>query len=314
METDAPHVPVMPEECIEALRVRPGGIYVDGTAGAGGHSLLIAQALDGGRLISLDRDPDAVALAGSRLSGYPQALVVRANYSELSEVLRELGIGPVDGVLIDAGCSSMQLDRRERGFSFEGDGPLDMRMDPGTGESAAEMLRGMGEEEMVAMLKEYGDLRPARRIARAIRVRAEHGRLGTTRDLVEAVREALPFVSGVPDEVRTVFQAVRIAVNDELGHLERGVRAAIDALAPGGRLAVLTFHSGEDRVVKRAMQEAAREQRTYHADGRISGRIAPKVKEITRKPVEPGDAEKKSNPRSKSAKLRVVERAGDDEP
>jgi 16S rRNA (cytosine1402-N4)-methyltransferase len=314
LETDAPHVPVMPEECIEALRVRPDGIYVDGTAGAGGHSLLIAQALDGGRLISLDRDPDAVALAGSRLSGYPQALVVQANYSELSEVLRELGIGRVDGVLIDAGCSSMQLDRRERGFSFEGDGPLDMRMDPGTGESAAEMLRGMGEEEMVAMLKQYGDLRPARRIARAIRVRAEHGRLSTTLDLVEAVREALPFVAGVPDEVRTVFQAVRIAVNDELGHLERGVRAAIEALAPGGRLAVLTFHSGEDRVVKRAMQEAAREQRTYHADGRISGRIAPKVKEITRKPVEPGDAEKKSNPRSKSAKLRVVERAGDDEP
>lgn len=304
----------MPAECIKALRVRPDGIYVDGTAGAGGHSLLIAQALDGGRLVSLDRDPDAVALAGSRLSGYPQALVVRANYSELSEVLRDLGIGPVDGVLIDAGCSSMQLDRRERGFSFEGNGPLDMRMDPTTGASAAEMLRGMGEEEMVAMLKQYGDLRPARRIARAIRERAQEGRLTTTRDLVEAVREALPFVSGVPDEVRTVFQAVRIAVNDELGHLERGVRAAIDVLAPGGRLAVLTFHSGEDRVVKRAMQEAARERRTYHADGRISGRIAPIVKEITRKPVEPGDAEKKSNPRSKSAKLRVVERAGDEEP
>lgn len=314
MEPDAPHVPVMPEECIEALRIRPEGIYVDGTAGAGGHSLLIAQRLAGGHLISLDRDPEAVALAGSRLSGYPQALVVRANYSELSEVLRDLGIGPVDGVLIDAGCSSMQLDRRERGFSFEGDGPLDMRMDPSMGESAAEMLRGMGEEEMVAMLKQYGDLRPARRIARAIRERAQHGRLNTTRDLVEAVREALPFVAGVPEEVRTVFQAVRIAVNDELGHLERGVRAAIEALAPGGRLAVLTFHSGEDRVVKRAMQEAARERRTYHADGRVSGRIAAKVKEITRKPVEPGDAEKKRNPRSKSAKLRVVERAGDDEP
>lgn len=302
------HIPVMAEEVLEALAVQPGGTYVDCTAGAGGHSAMIAERLTEGRLISLDRDPSAVALAAERLKPWPRAQVVQANYSELREVLEQLGIARVAGVLLDAGCSSMQLDQRERGFSFEGNGPLDMRMDPTSGTPAADLLRGMDEAELAGVLKEYGDVPQARRIARAIVERAKRGTLESTADLVAAVKEALPFVGGMPEEVRTVFQAVRIAVNEELTHLARGVRQALEVLAPGGRLAVLTFHSGEDRVVKQVLQEATREQRTFRPDGRVLAKVAPVAALVTKKPVLPGEAEIKRNPRSKSARLRVAER------
>jgi 16S rRNA (cytosine1402-N4)-methyltransferase len=295
------HIPVMAEEVLEALAVQPGGTYVDCTAGAGGHSAMIAERLT-------DRDPSAVALAAERLKPWPRAQVVQANYSELREVLEQLGIARVAGVLLDAGCSSMQLDQRERGFSFEGNGPLDMRMDPTSGTPAADLLRGMDEAELAGVLKEYGDVPQARRIARAIMERAKRGTLESTADLVAAVKEALPFVGGMPEEVRTVFQAVRIAVNEELTHLARGVRQALEVLAPGGRLAVLTFHSGEDRVVKQVLQEATREQRTFRPDGRVLAKVAPVAALVTKKPVLPGEAEIKRNPRSKSARLRVAER------
>jgi len=309
----APHIPVMPAEVIEGLQLKAGGVYVDGTAGAAGHSALIAERLNGGRLISLDRDPAAVALASDRLAAFPCAQVVRANYSEIAEVLATLGIGPVDGVLIDAGCSSMQLDQRDRGFSFEGNGPLDMRMDPTSGQPASAMLRGMTDESLAEMLRTYGDLRQSRRIAAAIVARAQRGELESTGDLVAAVKEALPFVGGMPDEVRTVFQAVRIAVNEELSHLERGVLAALGVLKVGGRLVVLTFHSGEDRVVKQALQEAAREKRVFRPDGRLLERQAAEVALVTRKPALPGAEEMQRNPRSKSAKLRVAERVKGEE-
>lgn len=299
----------MPNEIIDGLRIRADGTYVDGTAGAGGHASLIAQRLDGGRLIALDRDPAAVALATARLAAYPCAKVVHANYSELSRVLAEEGVARLDGVLIDAGCSSMQLDQRERGFSFEGTAPLDMRMDPSSGVPASAFLRSLDEEALAQVLWEYGDLRQSRRIAKVIHARSERGELNTTADLVAAVKEALPFVTGVPEEVRTVFQAIRIAVNEELRHLHEGVRQAIDALAPGGRLAVLTFHSGEDRVVKQLFQDASRERRTFRPDGRVESRVAPEVVLVTRKPLTPGSDELHQNPRAKSAKLRVVERA-----
>lgn len=309
----APHIPVMPAEVLEGLQLKAHGVYVDGTAGAGGHSALIAERLDGGRLISLDRDPAAVALATVRLAAFPCAQVVQANYSEIADVLATLGLGPVDGVLIDAGCSSMQLDQRDRGFSFEGNGPLDMRMDPTSGQPASVMLRGMTDESLAEMLRTYGDLRQARRIAAAIVARAQRGELESTDDLVAAVKEALPFVGGMPDEVRTVFQAVRIAVNEELSHLERGVLAALGVLKVGGRLAVLTFHSGEDRVVKQALQEAAREKRVFRPDGRLLERQAAEVVLVTRKPALPGAEEMQRNPRSKSAKLRVAERVKGEE-
>lgn len=313
MDRSIPHIPVMPEEVLDGLRIRPGGVYVDGTAGAGGHAALIAQRLDGGRLIALDRDPAAVAMASARLAPFPAAKVVHANYSELGEVLAAEGIGQVDGVLIDAGCSSMQLDQRERGFSFEGNAPLDMRMDPSAGVPASAYIRGLSEEALANVLWEYGDLRQSRRIAKAIVARAGRDELDTTADLVAAVKEALPFVGGVPDEVRTVFQAVRIAVNEELRHLHEGVSQAIRALAPGGRLAVLTFHSGEDRVVKQILQDASRERRTFRPDGRVESRTPPELILVTRKPLTPGADEMGRNPRSKSAKLRVAERAKGEE-
>lgn len=313
MDPSIPHIPVMQEEVLEGLRIVPTGTYVDGTAGAGGHASLIAQRLDGGRLVALDRDPAAVAMAAARLAPYPWAKVIHANYSELGAVLAAEGITQLDGMLIDAGCSSMQLDRRERGFSFEGNAPLDMRMDPSSGLPASLYIRGLGEEALANVLWEYGDLRQSRRIAKAIQARAQRDELNTTADLVAAVKEALPFVGGMPEEVRTVFQAIRIAVNEELRHLHEGVSQALKALAPGGRLAVLTFHSGEDRVVKQIFQDASRERRTYRPDGRVESRTPPELILVTRKPLTPGSDEQHRNPRSKSAKLRVVERAKGEE-
>lgn len=302
------HIPVMAEEAMHWLAVKPDGFYVDGTAGAGGHSALIAARLTGGRVLALDRDPAAVALASERLAPFPHAKVHRANYADMAEVLRELGCGLADGVLIDAGCSSMQIDTAGRGFSFQEDGPLDMRMAPDQGESAAEMLRRLPAGEIETILREFGDVGPVGRIAASIKEFAQSGRLASTHDLVKAVQAALPFVSKTPDEVRTVFQAVRIAVNDELAGLRDGVAAAIECLKPGGRLVVIAFHSGEDRVVKQAMRTASRKVRTLAPDGRVQSVAPPRLKVLTPGPVAAGDGECQRNSRAKSAKLRAAER------
>lgn len=302
------HVPVLAEEAVAWLAVRPEGVYVDCTAGAGGHSSLIAERLNTGSLLALDRDPLAVEKAAARLHSYPRAMVRQANYGQLMETLASLGLGPVDGVLIDAGCSSMQLNDAGRGFSFQEDGPLDMRMDPTSGISAAEYLTRVSETDLTETLKRYGDVGPARRIARAVIQRRMAKPLTRTSDLAEAVHEALSFVTGMPEEVRTVFQAVRIAVNEELRWLERGVREAITALKPGGRLVVIAFHSGEDRVVKDTLKEASRTQRELYPDGRVCAVIPARVRLLTAKPVTPAAAEMRKNRRSKSAKLRAAER------
>ncbi|MBI1317780.1 MAG: 16S rRNA (cytosine(1402)-N(4))-methyltransferase RsmH [Candidatus Hydrogenedens sp.] len=304
-----PHIPVLPEEVLHYLAVRPGGRYVDCTAGAGGHAGLIAERMDGGALLALDRDPSAVALAGERLKPFSGAKVVLANYVDLAAVLEAEAFGAPDGILIDAGCSSMQLDQRDRGFSFEGDGPLDMRMNPETGLSAAEWLAGTPREELEQALRDYGDVKPARRIAAAIHERAARGTLNRTQDLIAAVKEALPFVNDTPAEVRTVFQAVRIAVNDELRGLQQGVAAAAEALAPGGRLVVISFHSGEDRVVKNALRDASRPQRERSADGRDRAVRPATMRLLTRQPVLAGDDELRANPRAASAKLRAAEKS-----
>ena len=302
------HIPVMAEEAMHWLAVRPDGIYVDGTAGAGGHSALIAAQLKDGLLLALDRDPAAVAMASERLAPFPQARVRRANYADLAAPLAELGRGLADGILIDAGCSSMQIDDAARGFSFQEDGPLDMRMSPDTGESAAERLRRLPAGEIETLLRTYGDVGPAGRIAASIKEFARTGRLETTKDLVKAVQAALPFISKVPDEVRTVFQAVRIAVNDELGALHNGIAAAIDCLNPGGRLVVIAFHSGEDRVVKQAMRAASRRVRTLAPDGRVQSVAPPRLTILTPGPVAADAGECLRNPRAKSAKLRAAEK------
>ncbi len=300
------HVPVLAGPAIEWLNVRADGVYVDCTAGAGGHSALIAERLTTGRLVSLDCDLSAVALARERLKAFEHATVVHRNYSELAEVLAELNMGPVDGILIDAGLSSMQLDSAGRGFTFQQDGPLDMRMNPGIGPTAAEYLSAVDEAELARVLKEYGDVPRARTVAKAI---CSMRPMATTGDLVAAVRAAFPFVTGVPVEVRTVFQAVRIAVNEELDRLERGLTGAMDALAPGGRLVGITFHSGEDRVLKQALREASRPQRTLLPDGRTGTVTAPRMTLLTNKPVLPADEEIRANPRAQSAKLRAAERS-----
>lgn len=291
------------------LAVRPEGIYVDATAGAGGHARRIAQQLrPPGRLIALDRDPLAVRLTQERLAEFGCATVVQAEYADLAEVLASLKIESLDGVLIDAGVSSMQLDTAERGFSFQQQGPLDMRMNPESGLSAAAWIAAAAEREIARVLREYGDVRPAMRIARAMAARAAAGRMTTTADLVAAVQEALPFVKGMPDEVRTVFQAVRIAVNDELHGLERGIRAAAAVLRPGGRLVVISFHSAEDRVVKETLRALARPDRRLLPSGREEVLRAALLEVLTRKPVLPSVQETTQNPRSKSAKLRAAAR------
>lgn len=305
------HVPVFLARSLEWLAVREDGTYVDCTAGAGGHSAAIAERLTTGRLIALDRDVEAVAAAQTRLAPYARASVLHRNYGDLAAVLEELDIAAVDGVLIDAGCSSMQLDTGDRGFSFQADGPLDMRMDRSTGPTAAEWLSSVNAAELAAVLKDYGDVRPARRVAQTIIEQGKQGRLRTTQDLRDAVAKALPFVQGMPEETRTVFQAVRMAVNDELRWLEQGLRQAIAALAPGGRLVAIAFHSGEDRVVKRVYRDVSRKQRELGPDGRVVAIQPATARELTPKPEQPSAAEVAANPRAASARLRVVEKLSD---
>lgn len=308
MPDSAAHVPVMAETALELMRVRPDGVYVDATAGAGGHAHRIAACLETGRLIALDRDPEAVAMTTSRLAAYSCVSVIQANYSVLDTVLPDAGVHAVDGILFDLGVSSMQLDNESRGFSFQSDGPLDMRMDTTTVMDAAAWLTRATREQIVQVLREYGDVGPAGRIADSIVARRDQQRLQRTSDLAAAVEEALDFVSGTPVEVRTVFQAVRMAVNEELKHLEAGLRQAKEWLAPVGRIVAISFHSGEDRVVKKTFRAWTRAQLLLKPDGRVREKRAPEMKMVTRKPVLPTSEETMRNPRSKSAKMRAVER------
>lgn len=301
-------MPVLPGPALEWLRVRPGGIYIDCTAGAGGHSEEIARRLGPGRLIALDADPAAVAAATQRLKPYPGALVLHRNYSELADVLSESGIEAVDGVLIDAGISSMQLDDPARGFSFQQEGPLDMRLDPGRGMTALDYLRSVEPDELARVLRTYGDVGPARRISRALVDGARAGTIRTTRDLAHAVGTGLGISKAVPDEARTVFQAIRIALNDELARLDSGLRQAVNALAPEGRLVAISFHSGEDKIVKNVLRDNARAIRERHPDGRDRVVHPPRLRVLTPKPIQPDAEEIRRNPRSQSAKLRAAER------
>ena len=287
------HVPVLFSEALERLDVRPGGTYVDATFGAGGHSIGIARRLGRGRLVALDADPE-VRLPDDFPS--PESLrveLVHANFRDLRAVLRDRGIERIDGILYDLGVSSMQLDHPERGFSFREDAPLDMRFDPTSGITAAELLRSADERRLAEIIYRFGEERAARKIAQAIVARRREGRLPTTTGELARLISGVVHVPGRRERIHPAtrtFQALRIAVNDELAALQTSLDGAFDALVPGGRVVVISFHSLEDRLVK------------------TSFRDDPRVMPLTRKPVLPTPSEITHNPRARSARLRAAER------
>jgi len=304
------HIPVLLNQTINGLSIRPDGIYLDCTAGSGGHSAAIASHLnENGRLISLDRDPDAVKAASQRLSVFPNAQVIHRNYSELRSVLDELGIDKVDGILMDLGVSSYQLDEASRGFSYHSDGPLDMRMSK-EGISAAEIVNSYSEEQLAKIMFEYGEEKFARRIAKNIVAQRQVSPIETTSQLSDLIRESVPQKARRDkNPCKKVYQSLRIAVNMEFDHLDTGLDAAFESLKPHGRLAVITFHSLEDRIVKQRFA------------GWCKGCICPPDfpqcvcgrkplgKLVNKKPIEADQHELDENNRSRSAKLRIIERS-----
>ena len=303
------HQPVMLQECLTGLNIRPGGIYLDGTVGGAGHSQAIAQQLQDGRLIALDRDPDAVAIATARLAPYPQATVIESEFAAIPQVLDRLGIPQVDGILLDLGVSSHQLDTPDRGFSYSADAPLDMRMSQ-KGFSARDLINTYDVSALARVFREFGEERFALPIAKRIVKAREKAPLETTGQLVELIRQAIPPAArregGHP--AKRVFQAVRIAVNGELDQLSQGLEGAFQRLAPGGRFVVLTFHSLEDRMVKQSFARWC-QGCTCPPDFPVCVcDNQPKAKLVYKKPLEASPQELEQNPRSKSAKLRVLEK------
>ncbi len=303
------HKPVLFKETLEGLQIRPDGVYIDGTAGGGGHSAAIAARLTTGRLIAIDQDPDAVATASERLKPFSCAKVVQATFSQMDEVARESGIQEADGILLDIGVSSHQLDIPERGFSYHHDAPLDMRMSQ-RGTTAADLVNQLSWQQLAEIFSRFGEEKYSKNIAQAIVRKREAAPVKTTGQLVEIIKEAVPAKvkreNGHP--ARRVFQALRIAVNGELDALSQGLEKAFELLAVGGRLAVITFHSLEDRMVKQAMAGWC-QGCTCPPDFPVCvcGK-QPRARLVTRKPVEASQKEREENPRSRSAKLRVCEK------
>lgn len=311
MMDNAKHVSVLLDECIENLAIKPDGIYVDGTLGLGGHSYEIASRLTTGRLIGIDRDETAIARAGERLAPFAGKItLVHGNFSDTASILDDLGIDAVDGMLFDLGVSSPQLDEAERGFSYMNDAPLDMRMDRSEGLTAYDVVNDYSADRLNRIFWDYGEERYARRISAAIVAAREKKPIETTFELVDIIKGALPAAALREKQhpAKRCFQAIRIAVNDELGAISALMDTAPDKLKTGGRLCVISFHSLEDRIVKSGI--AARE------NGCTCPREAPictcgfikTLKSVCRKPILPGADEIERNPRARSAKLRVAER------
>ncbi|MBR3973088.1 MAG: 16S rRNA (cytosine(1402)-N(4))-methyltransferase RsmH [Oscillospiraceae bacterium] len=309
--TEFHHVSVLLDECIEGLNIKPDGIYVDGTLGGAGHSSQIAKRLTTGRLIGIDRDPVALKAAGERLAPYADRVtLVHSNFCEIKQVLENLNIDGVDGILLDLGVSSPQLDDGSRGFSYMADAPLDMRMNSEDVMSAYDVVNTWSQEELKRILYDYGEERYAPRIAFAICNRRAEKPIETTLELVDVIRGAMPAAALREKQhpAKRSFQAIRIAVNDELGSVEKVMKDAIPALNPGGRLAIITFHSLEDRIVKNAMAEAAKGCTCPPSFPVCVCGKKPQVKLISRKPIVSGEEELERNPRARSAKLRVCEK------
>lgn len=306
------HKSVLLQECIDALNIRPDGIYLDGTLGGAGHSSQIACRLtEGGRLIGVDRDRTALAAAKERLAPYADRVtLVHSNFAKIDAILDSLGIPAVDGMLFDLGVSSPQLDDASRGFSYMADAPLDMRMDKDDALTAGEVVNTWPQGELRRILYDYGEERYAPQIAAAICRAREKAPVETTLELVDIIRSAMPAqaLREKQHPAKRSFQAIRIAVNDELGAVSRMMQAAVGRLNPGGRLAVITFHSLEDRIVKSEMQQAARGCTCPPEFPVCVCGKKPLVKLVTRKPIVSGPAELEENPRARSAKLRVAEK------
>ena len=305
------HKPVLLDACIQALNIRSDGIYVDGTLGRAGHSMEIARRLTTGRLICIDRDQAAIDAARVRLAPWlDRVTLVRNNFSELGEILSGAGVSGADGMLFDLGVSSPQLDNASRGFSYMQDAPLDMRMDTSAPLSAYEVVNAWSQEELRRILYEYGEERYAPAIAKAIVRARETAPVNTTLELVEIIRGAMPpaALREKQHPAKRSFQAIRIAVNGELDALPPMLEAAVDGLNPGGRLAVITFHSLEDRIVKRTLADLAKGCTCPpEFPVCVCGR-KPRVRLVNRKPVTADGAELADNPRARSAKLRVAEK------
>lgn len=305
------HLSVMPDEVLRYLAPHADGVYLDGTLGGGGHSLLILETTPGARLIGVDRDRDALAAAGERLAAHEgRATLLHGNFGDCAGLLDSIQVSAIDGFVLDLGVSSYQLDTAERGFSFQQDAPLDMRMDRSRGETAADLVNELPEDELERIIADYGEERWAKRVAAFIvKARAE-APIDTTFRLVDIIKGAIPrakWEDRIHPATRT-FQGLRIAVNRELESLENGMRAAIDRLKPGGRGAIISFHSLEDRIVKQVFRE--------YAAGCICPRQLPlcvcgqqpRVRILTNKPAMATDAEIERNPRARSAKLRAIEK------
>lgn len=308
---DFAHKPVLLDEVIDALNIRPDGIYLDGTVGGAGHSSAIAERLTTGRLIALDRDSDAVAVASARLARFGErARVVHSNFSDAAAVCRELGADHIDGILLDLGVSSYQLDTPERGFSYVADARLDMRMDRTAALDAWRVVNEFSRDDLIRIIRDWGEEKFAVRITDAICRAREEKPVDTTGELVELIRAALPDGgrSQKHHPAMRTFQALRIAVNNELDIIPPVIRDAVDLLAPGGRAAIITFHSLEDRAVKETFAELAQGcvcPRNFPVC--VCGRT-PRIRIVSKKPIVPGDAELRENIRAHSAKLRVAEK------
>lgn len=305
------HVSVLLEECIQGLAIKPDGIYVDGTLGGAGHSSRIAAKLTTGRLIGIDRDNVALEAAAERLRPFEDRVtLVHANFCDMDQALEKLGIDKVDGILLDLGVSSPQLDDGQRGFSYMTDAPLDMRMNGEDTRDARQIVNTWSYEELKRILYDYGEERFAPRIAAAICRRREQAPVETTLELVDVIKSAMP-ASALREKqhpAKRSFQAIRIAVNDELGAVETVMKKAVPLLNPGGRLAVITFHSLEDRIVKNAMAEAAKGCTCPPSFPVCVCGKKPQVRIVTRKPIVSGEEELERNPRARSAKLRICEK------
>ena len=308
-EMDFQHISVLLNESIEGLDIKPDGIYVDGTAGGAGHSSEIAKRLTSGKLIALDKDPDAIKTATERLAKYPCATVIRSDFADIPAVLDRLGIDKVDGVLLDLGVSSHQLDDAERGFSYHNEAPLDMRMSQ-EGMTAYDLVNTASGAELAKILYDYGEEKFTPRIVNAIVDAREIKPIETTTELAEIVRNAVPAAArrdgGHP--ARKTFQAIRIAVNGELDRLSEALDRAFERLAPGGRFAIITFHSLEDRMVKQAFNEYTKGCTCPPEFPVCVCGKKPRGKLVNKKPIEPSAEEQEYNHRSRSAKLRIIEK------